>query len=282
MPPACEKIQRMSRNFSRVAGKDDVADGAGRIGAPFDHPRRLGPHQVDAAIGRGGMGVDHDLAAVEFFHDGQEGGIAEPLVVIVRQQADAVELERVECVGDFLQAAVDVGQRQHRETSEAAGMVGDQPCCVFVALAHELARRLSRGEIDARLRHRKHRDRDTRLVHVGERVFRRPFPHRAVAEIVGDRGRDIARRRQVMVNVDTVWLRLGRLRRRALRTAQPDRCHRRGAGNSSHELTPAQRRAGQRKGAFAAACAASVATSAVCDRVRSPRPPCRSLRDFSS
>ncbi|OIQ63139.1 hypothetical protein GALL_553220 [mine drainage metagenome] len=132
------------------------------------------------------MGVDHDLAPVEFFHHGQKGGIAEPLVVIVRQQADAVELEGVERVRDLLQAAVDVGERKHCETSEAARMVGDQLCGVFVALAHELARGFSRREIDARLRHREHRNRDARLVHVGERLLGGPFPHRSIAEIVGD------------------------------------------------------------------------------------------------
>ena len=253
MPPACEKIQRMSRNFCALPLKNDVGDGAGGVGAEFDHDRRLGADQVDAAIGRRRMGVDHHLAAVEFFHDRQKQRIAEPFVAIARQQADAVELERVERVFDFLQAALGVGQRQHREASEPAGMVGDQLGGVFVALARHFARRLAGGVIDARRRYREHRDRHAGGIHIRQRIFRPPFPHQGFAEIIGDRSRDIARRRQMMVNVDAIGFCLGGFAPASCGAADPGRREGRGSRDALHEIAPAQRRAGQRKRVFASA-----------------------------
>ena len=173
--------------------------------------------------------------------------------MIARQQADAVELERVERVGDLLQAAVDVGQRKHGKAAEAAGMVGDQLGGIFVALARELARRLSGGEIDAGCRHREHRDRDAGLVHIGERAFGGPFPHWTVAETGPYRGRDIARRRQMMVDVDAVGFWASALGQCILRTAQTGRRKCRGSRHSGHELASAQGRACERDCRFAPA-----------------------------
>ena len=63
------------------------------------------------------------LAPVELTEHGREDGIAEELAVIARHQADAVELQGVERVFDFLEAALSIRQRQRSEHAEAAGMV---------------------------------------------------------------------------------------------------------------------------------------------------------------
>ena len=281
VPPACEKIQRMSRNFCALPEKTmspmvRVVSVPHSISPGGSVRTRL---TQQSAVGR--MGIDDDLAPVEFFHDRQEGGIAEPLVVIVRHQADAVELERVERVGDFLQAAVDVGEREHREAPEAAGMVGDQLCGVFVALAHQLARCFAGSEIDARLRHREHRDRDARLVHIGQRFFRRPAPHQAITEIGADRRRDVARRRQMMVNIDAVGLcrrrsapwRSADAQPRAATVAASGHCQPRiGAGSAPRRTAKGCSRSRRRSLGMTSAC---------CHRVRSSRPSLRSFRTSS-
>jgi hypothetical protein len=85
------------------------------------------------------MGIDQRLAPIEFCHHRQKQGGAEPFVAVARHQADAVGLERVERIGDLLQAAVDIGQRHRCETAEASGMVRQQLGRIFVALARKLA-----------------------------------------------------------------------------------------------------------------------------------------------
>ncbi len=168
-------------------------------------------------------------------------------------------MKRIERIGDLPQAAVDVGQRNRREASEAAGMVRHQPGGVVVAFARQLARRLAGGEIERRRRHREHRDRDAGLVHVRQRLFDRPVLHQAVAETVGDRCGDIGRRRQMMVDVDTIGVcNVGRLRHHALRITGTDGGHRRGARHSPHEVASAEGGARQRQRAFRAAGAASI------------------------
>ena len=61
--------------------------------------------------------------------------MAQPLVAVARQHADALRVERIERVGDFLQAGVDMRQRQHAEHAEAAGMVGAELLGILVGLA---------------------------------------------------------------------------------------------------------------------------------------------------
>lgn len=109
--------------FLRVAAEDDVCDGTGGIRTVLNHDRLLRLDQIDAAIGRGRMGVDNRLAPIEFFHDGQKQRISEPLVTVTRHEADPVGLERVERIGDLLQASLDVRERNHCKASEAAWMV---------------------------------------------------------------------------------------------------------------------------------------------------------------
>ena len=65
-----------------------------------------------AAIRRGRMHVDHRFAAVELLEHRQERRVAEIFVVVAREQRDAVGLEHVEGIFDFLEAALGVGERK--------------------------------------------------------------------------------------------------------------------------------------------------------------------------
>ena len=152
--------------FLRVATEDDIGDGARGVGAELDHDRRLGLDQIDAAIGRGRMGIDDGLAPVELFHHRQKRGIAEPFVAVARHQADTVGLQRIERIGDLLQAAVGIGQRNHRKTSEPAGMIRRELRRVIVALARQFSCGLAGGEIERRRGHREDRGCHARFVHI--------------------------------------------------------------------------------------------------------------------
>jgi hypothetical protein len=66
------------------------------------------------------MGVHHHLAPVQFIEDRAKNRIPQPVVVIARQEADTIGLERVQRVFYFLQAVLDEGKRQQREQAEMA------------------------------------------------------------------------------------------------------------------------------------------------------------------
>ena len=142
VPPACEKIKLMSRYFCDAPLNIRLAM-VRVVSVPNSIDRRadLG-HQVDAAVGVGRVGVDHGLAAVELLQDRREVGMAEPLVAVARHHADAVDLERVEGVGDLLQGLVDVRQRQRGEQRRSGR--DDRPSSfvgVFVDFARDADRR---------------------------------------------------------------------------------------------------------------------------------------------
>ena len=131
------------------AGEKQAGDGARRVGRKLDHPVRHAGEQVAAAIGRGRMHVDHGLPAVELGHHRRKGRIAEPLVAIAREEPDAVGLQRIERVADLFETALDVGQRQAGEKTEAPAVIKRHPRAVLVALAVELEAQLGRDDGEA-------------------------------------------------------------------------------------------------------------------------------------
>ena len=100
---------------------------------------------------------------------GANSRVAQPLVAVARHACRC----RRPCsvskrVGDFLQALVDVRQRQHGEHAEAAGMIALQLLGVLVGTRARRGRRLGLVE-EVHLRRRRRRDRRSR---------RRPCPCR--------------------------------------------------------------------------------------------------------
>jgi hypothetical protein len=69
--------------------------------------------------------------------------------IAVRRQADAIGLERIERIGNLVQAPPGVNQRDRGKAAEPAGMVGDQLGGVVVALARQLAHGFAEREIEA-------------------------------------------------------------------------------------------------------------------------------------
>ena len=195
-------------------------------------------HRQDApaAFGHGGVGINHRLAAVELFHHRVEGRVSEPFVAVARHQADAVGAQRVEGVADFLQAAVDVGQRERSEDAEAARMIACQCGCVVVAFAREPARRIAVAEPHARRGDRRDGGRDPRLVHVVERLLHAPALQRRLVDAARDQLLVIGRRRDVVMNVDDAGRRRRLCKDPCRRNAQAER--RDAAGK---EIPPARR-----------------------------------------
>ena len=109
-------------------------------------------------------------------HMGSKYSIAGPVgLIVVGVNPNAVGLQRVEAVFDFLHHAVDIGQRHAREQAKALGMFRHQLGPVIVAGAH---RRAALGRIVvehvAHLRHGQNGDGDVELVHLFESDFWRP------------------------------------------------------------------------------------------------------------
>src|SRR5882672_3137933 len=117
-------------------------DAAGYIEIVFhDAVDHAGLKRATAA-GRRGMRIDNGLAPVELFVYGRENRVAGPLIAVTRPQADAVGLERIECIFDLAQTSFCVGQRDRRKVSKAPGIVSDQLLRVVVILARQFARPL--------------------------------------------------------------------------------------------------------------------------------------------
>jgi len=172
------------------------------------------------------------------------------LALVARHQADAVGLERIECVFDLAQAALDIGQGQDREQPEAARMVGHQARPILVAFARERAARRVVAEPDARLADRRDRGRDPSPIHVLDRALRRPVGERALPGVAAEHDLgDPARRRQMMMNIDPA--RPGGLR---VRRRQAERKASRDSLGHEPAATPAR---GRRRGATCASSSKS-------------------------
>ena len=166
------------------------------------------------------MDIDHGLAAVELLIDRGERGIAEILVLVAREQAYAVGLERVAGVFDLLQAALHVRRRNAGKQAEAAGMILDHRGAVLVELPREGAGLLDIVAVpDPGLGDGEAGRGNPALVHVLERQGRRPFRRRSAGAAARRvHGIDVELRDEVMVHVDP---RLGgRFGRRRLRAAR--------------------------------------------------------------
>ena len=120
------------------------------------------------------MGVDHGLAPVELGHHRLERGIAEPLVAVAREQADAVGLERIESIFDLAQARFNIRERQRCEHAEAARIVDHEARCKVVALARDPAALRVIADPDTGRGDRRDGRGDAGAVHVLNRFLDRP------------------------------------------------------------------------------------------------------------
>jgi hypothetical protein len=118
--------------FRQGSVPQEAVDGARGVDVVLDDAGLSG--EIAAAGSARGVDKHHGATAIQFRVDGREGRIAEPLVHVARPQGDAVSLQHVQGVGDFLQAAVGIGQGQRREIAEAAGKILDHLRAIFVAL----------------------------------------------------------------------------------------------------------------------------------------------------
>ena len=136
------------------AAEQQADDRAGGVEREFDGRRRDVGNDVEREARRGRVEIDHGLAPVELVEHLREGFVAGILVHVVRRQRDAVGVELIEGIFDLAQAALDVGQRQRREMTEAASVVLLHLGGGLVDLAGEHPRRGGVAEPHARRRNR--------------------------------------------------------------------------------------------------------------------------------
>jgi hypothetical protein len=131
--------------------------------------------------------------------------IAEPFVAVIRQNSDAVGFELVEGISDLSQALVDIWQRQHGEDAEPAGIIHRQLPGVLVGLARDAGRRFFGERPHLWDIARQDRGRHTARLHIVERLLYRPVHDQRIFDANQLHGLQLARRREVMVHVDTSW-----------------------------------------------------------------------------
>src|ERR1700677_424087 len=88
------------------------------------------------------------LPSIQFLHDGVEGGVTEPLVVIAREQSHSIRLQYIERVLDFATAAVRIGERYGCKHAKASRKIRSQRGCIFVAVAGQATSLLLIAEPD--------------------------------------------------------------------------------------------------------------------------------------
>ena len=155
------------------------------------------------------MRVHDGPPAVQFLMDGSKHRMSEKpvfhacrLVLVGREHADAIGLERVEGVLDFTQAAIDVRQRQRREHAESSRMIPHQLRRILIALSRKPPRHIRVSEPQARRRNRGERRRRAGLVHVVESPGHGPAVGGIDRNVVFFRNGDVLRRPDVTVHVD--------------------------------------------------------------------------------
>ena len=84
------------------------------------------------------MHIRDSFAAVQLLEHRLVHGVAKPFVTVVGLQVDAVGLDGVEGIVDFLERHVDIDHRQRCEDTEATGEVLSHLGCEVVTLTDGL------------------------------------------------------------------------------------------------------------------------------------------------
>src|SRR5712671_3673113 len=158
------------------AAEQQAGDGAGGVVRNLEHRREGADAELAAAGGDERMDIDHRLAPVELLEHRLVDRIAEPFVAVIRLNADAVSLQGIEGIFDFLEGRVDVDHRERREQAEAALVVAHHIGPEIVAGARH---RGGAGGIKiepgaGRGGEREHAGRDAALVELLDRLVARP------------------------------------------------------------------------------------------------------------
>src|SRR5580704_2008940 len=121
------------------------------------------------------MNEEHRAATVEFVEYRIEPLVAQVHAVEIGQHDDAVELERVEGVGDLLQRTVDVRKRQAGEAAKTAAMLPNSARGELVDGSREDTCVRVVAVVYAWRRHREHPGRDSHFVHHREGALGAPM-----------------------------------------------------------------------------------------------------------
>ena len=108
----------------------------------------------------------HDrLPPVQLIHQRSECGVAEIFALVAGKHARAVRLERIEGVFEFEKGTFDIRERQRGEQAEAARIILNHFCRVFVALSRQGARGGVIAEPNARVADRNDRRGHAAFIH---------------------------------------------------------------------------------------------------------------------
>lgn len=123
--------------------EEEVHHGAGGVEEEFEHrPRVLGEGNCLVARGQtGGGGVDEDdgFPAVYLVEDRVEGFVPEVRPVVVRLHGEAVGMQSIEGVGDFVERALHIGHGEGGPKAELVWGAEFQFGREFVAVTGDFA-----------------------------------------------------------------------------------------------------------------------------------------------
>ncbi len=152
------------------------------------------------------MQEDPRPAPVEFVEHRLERGVAEVGAVHVGEQHHAFDVELVVGVGDLVECAGHVGQRQRGEHAESPGMGGPSTAPVLVDLACQPASRVVVAEVHTRRRDRQEARADPEAIHQLDVSVRFPLGQCRHAVRLGvpcgDRGLAVGGRQVVRMDVE--------------------------------------------------------------------------------
>src|SRR5262249_20233356 len=112
-----------------------------------------------------GMDEYDRTALVQHCKQGIEPRIAEEIFAVARKQRDAVELERVERIGDLVERTLYAPHRHRAESAEARGPARDELGRVVIAAPCQGLRARLAAKADAGLRQRREGNLDAVRIH---------------------------------------------------------------------------------------------------------------------
>src|SRR5208282_2820456 len=141
----------------------------------FDHWPRISERALLPTYRRGGMNEDYCCPAVELIEDRIQPLVTEVHAVEVGQHDYAVELERIQRVGDLFQRTVNVRKRQAGEAAKAPAIVPNSARGKLVDGSSQKTGFCVVAEVHSGRRYRQHPGRDSHSVHHRERGLRAPL-----------------------------------------------------------------------------------------------------------
>jgi hypothetical protein len=123
----------------KTAREQEAGDASRGVVWNLNDRRKRADAEGAATVGNEGMNVYDSAPPIELVEHRFVFAIAQPLVPVARLEADAVRLQGVERIFNFLERSVDVDHRQRREQVKAAGLLAHPIGRIIIAVTGHLA-----------------------------------------------------------------------------------------------------------------------------------------------